>query len=243
MKEKRLTALFLLTCTILCACQNGPTPSTTEAPSQTEQTIHNETTSSPSIDNTVSCLYEFFMDDANLNRMPKHPSDEAVPPEEEVYGWDDPTEIPHTNRSNLYGTTYRFRLTADTDMHRFCFRYDMVEQRLDIVITEAYVPLLLTFQVEGVNSGEEFVRMVEEGQYLSATLLHARNMDLGRTLSVQAAFSWLEGSPFDAASLTPYVRYIAGYALHDSTGMIASNSHDTIERMDDIISVYGENPT
>ena len=41
----------------------------------------------------------------------------------------------------------------------------------------------------------------------------------------------------------PYVRYIAGYALHDSTGMIASNSHDTIERMDDIISVYGENPT
>ena len=236
MKVKRLTTLLLLLCLIFCACQSGPTPDTTEAPSQTEQTIHAETTSPPEIppsdENTISCLYEFFMDDANLNRIPENSSGG------ESSGWDDP---PHTDRSNLYGTMYQIRLTADYDMHRFCFRYDTVEKRLDIVLTEAYVPLLLSFQVDGVKDWEEFVRIVEEGRYLSATLLHARNIDYKRTLSVQAAFSWLEGVPFESISLTP--QYVTGYAMHDGTGMIAANVHDTIELMDYIISIYGEDPS
>ena len=256
MKIKRLSALLLLLCLVFCACQSRPPADTTEEPTQTvysETTITPDTTEEPpaveqttsagteNIPQTVDCLYEFFMDDANLNKMPK--SEETVSPEDKVYGWDDPSTVPQTDRSDLYGTTYRIRLTADVDTHRFCFRYDVIEKQLDVIIIEAFSPLLLIFQVDGADDWEEFVRIVEEDQYLSATLVHARNIDYGRTLTVQAAFSWLEGIPFETTDQTPYMRYIMGYALHDSTGMIASNKHDTIDRMDYIISLYGEDPS
>ncbi len=253
-----LTALFAC----LVACQNSEIENTenTNTTLQTAQVIGIRPADSlepeesieipteapetePPMENEVSCLYEFFMRDININGIQKPPSEETVPPEEIVMGWSDPSEIPHTDRSALYGTTYQFRLTADIDAHQFCFRYDIIEKQLAVVITEAYIPLLLIFQVDGVDDWEEFVRIVEEDQYISATLVHARNIDIGRTWSVQAAFSWLKGIPFETTNLTPYMQYIMGYALHDSTGMIASNKHDTIERMDYIISIYGEDPT
>ena len=259
MKIKLLTAWLLLACLALTACHKKPAsePTETDAPLQTAQVVGirpaetrdpNDSLdfptelpeTEPSAENTVDCLYEFFMDDANLNRIPK--SDETVSPEEIVDGFGALSMI-HTDRSDLYGTTYRIRLTADVDTHRFCFRYDVIEKKLAVVVTEAYVPLLLIFQVDGVDDWEEFVRIVEEDQYLSATLVHARNIDYGRTQIVQAAFSRLEGIPFETTDQTPYMRYIMGYALHDSTGMIASNKHDTIDRMDYIISLYGEDPS
>ena len=266
MKIKRLTSLLLLLCLVFCACRSGPTSETTadDLPLQTahvdgirladsietEESIEfptEEPETEPPAGIEISCLYDFFREDIDIEQP-----EETIPPDERpLGGWPDPSDTPHTDRSNLYGTTYRFRLTADWSWHQFCFRYDVIEKQLAVVLTETHFsatkiayPLLLIFQVHNARDWDDIVRIVEEDQYISATLLHARNIDVDRTQNLRRAFQLLREIPFEEDSLTPFRQYILGYAVYDDvTYLIAASEHDAIEQIDYIISVYGEDPS
>ena len=268
MKTKRLSALLLSLCLVFCACQSGPTSETTaeDPPLQTahvtevrpadsietEESIElptEESETEPPIGIEISCLYDFFKGDIDIDKVEQ--PEETISPDERPLGWSDPSDTPHTDRSNLYGTTYRFRLTTDWSWHQFCFRYDVIEKQLAVVLTgtrfsdtEVGYPILLIFQVHNARDWDDIVRIVEEDQYISATLLHARNIDIARTQAIERAFYQLREIPFEADSLTPFRRYILGYAVYDDvTHLIAASEHDAIEQIDYIISVYGEDPS
>jgi hypothetical protein len=198
----------------------------------------------------ISCLYDFFREDIDIDKVEQ--PEETIPPEEWPLGdWPDPSDIPHTDRSHLYGTTYRFRLTADWSWHQFCFRFDAIEKQLAVVLTETHFsdtkiayPLLLIFQVHNARDWDDIVRIVEEDQYISATLLHARNIDVDRTQDIRRAFKLLREIPFEEDSLTPFRQYILGWAVYDDvTYLISASKHDAIEWVDYIISLYGEEPS
>ena len=219
----------------------GSSDDTTEAV-ETESEPETEAVSVPWDENTVSCMYEFFLDKTNLNGSPIGPS-ETDEYGGVIYGYDDPAKIPQTDRSDLYGTTYRIWLATHKDKHRFCFRYDTNTRRLEVVIPESRIPLLLIFHVEGTADGPEIARIAEACEPLSATLLYARNIDNGRATALQGAFSHLEDQP-NSTSMISRTGYIVGYALADGTYMRSTwGDHDTSWWMDEIISLYGEKTT
>ena len=241
--KKILLIITVLLSLNICACQSGQTSDTPKETPEAKQTTHTEPQNvpetQPSDENTISCLYEFFMDDTNLNGSPIGPSetDEYGGP---VYGYTDPAHIPDTDRSALYGTTYRFGLTAHKDKHLFCFRYDNATSRLEVVIPYERISLLLVFRVEGVEDGGAVVRSAETSEYISATLLYARNIDSGRAIALQAASSLLEDQ---ATPTSPSIRsgHIVGYAVSTGTYLQSTwGDHDAFQWMDTIISLYGE---
>jgi hypothetical protein len=236
-----LSALGAALCAALCACRHTPSSDTTEEATLAEEpTLSPET--QPSDENTVFCLYEYFPDNTNFNGnlLGSSETDESG---DIVYGYPSPDRVPVTDRSNLYGTTYRFSLTAHTDKHLFCFRYDTTTNRLEVVIPCERISLFLIFLVEGIKDGDSFVRSVEDGEYLSATLLYARNIDVLRAWGLQGAFSHLADQPTSALSYPRY-DYILGYAISDRTYLESTwDNHDAFRWMDEIVSLYGEEPS
>ena len=253
MKIKLLTAWLLLPCLALTACHKKPAsePTETDAPLQTAQVVGirpaetrdpNDSLdfptelpeTEPSAENTVDCLYEFFMDDTNLNGSPIGPYGGSL------YGITDPDQIPNLDRSHLYGTTYRFNLTAHKDKHLFCFRFDTATDLLEVVIPYEKISLLLIFRVEGIEDGGAIVRSAETGESLSATLLYARNIDVESANALKLNASHLKDQP---TAMSPSTRsgYIMGYAVEDGTYLRSTwGDHEACQWMDAIISFYRE---
>lgn len=242
MKKAILFILIFLFGLNICACQNAQPLEITEESTQAKQTTHTETQNDsetqPTDKNAVFCLYELFMDNTNLNGNLLGPS-ETDQHGDIAYGYPSPDSVPVTDRSDLYGTTYRLNLTAHKNKHLFCFRYDTATNRLEVVIPYERISLLLIFRVEGIEDGGAIIRSAETGEYLSATLLYARNIDNGRVMGLQSAFSHLADQPNSTILLRS--GYILGYAVGDGTYLLSTwGNHDAFGWMDKIISLYGE---
>ena len=146
MKPKRLTTLLLLLCILsaLCACRNTPSSDgageTTEGELQTAHVIGIRPTDTlgegesfefptdspeaqPPEGVTVDSLAKFFLDDTNRNGKLLPAPTETDESGNKIYGnATDPTRVPNTDRSSLYGNVYRFRLTVDRTTDAFCFQ-------------------------------------------------------------------------------------------------------------------------
>ena len=259
MKIKLLTAWLLLLCLVLTACHKKPTsePTETDAPLQTAQVVgirpadsldweegfefstESEVTQPLDV-TTIDSLPDFFLDETNRNGKLLPAPAETDENGYEIYGsMTDPACVPNTDRSPLYGTTYRFRLTVEREKDAFCFQYDTVEQKLAVVLPNVNIPLLLIFRLDGVQ-GDEFIRMAQNGDYVSATLVCARNIPGYETMYLLNAFSSLDDT--DVESI-PSARYLVAMAAVGSTSVYGSYADNSIEWMRKIISVYGKNPT
>jgi hypothetical protein len=222
MKLKRLSALLLLLCILsaLCACRHTPISDgagdTTEGELQTAHVIGIRPADTPeteesfepitetaetqsSVPSTVVSLPDFFLDEVNrkgkLIISPDVPIDAPidapiVPPGTPV----DPAEVPESDRTALYGKAYRFRLTADEPSDHFYFQFNTKTKQLAAVVPCSNLPLLLIFQTD-VENGAELVRMAREGEYLTATLLYARNLANDQLMYLGSAFSRIGDPP------------------------------------------------
>ena len=232
MKPKRLTPLLLLLCMLgalgaaLCACRNTPSSDTTE-----EATPAAETQSS--VPSTVVSLPDFFLDEVNRKgKLIISPDAPIVPPGTPV----DPAEVPESDRTALYGKAYRFRLTADEPSDHFYFQFNTKTKQLAAVVPCSNLPLLLIFQTD-VENGAELVRMAREGEYLTATLLYARNLANDQLMYLGSAFSRIGDPPREPDT---DAWYFLGDAAVDSTPVHSTyGSHDVSDRFKKIIDMYG----
>ena len=263
MKPKRLSALLLLLCILsaLCACRNTPSSDgvgeTTKGELQTAHVIGirpadtlgegesfefpTETLETqPPEGVTVDSLAKFFLDDTNRNGKLLPAPTETDESGNKIYGnATDPARVPNTDRSSLYGNVYRFRLTVDRTTDAFCFQYDTVEQKLAVVIPEVNIPLLLIFRLDGVT-GEEITRMARDGDYVTATLIHARNLPSYEIKYLYSSFSGLTSEEIESI---PSARYLVALSGVGGTSMYGSYAHDAVTWMGRMLSTYGKEPS
>ena len=258
MKVKRLTTLLLLLCLVFCACRSGQTSETT-ADDLSLQTAHvigirpadtlgegesfefptDSPETQPPEGVTVDSLAKFFLDDTNRNGK-LLPAPTETDESNRIHGnATDPARVPNTDRSSLYGNVYRFRLTVDRTTDAFCFQYDTVEQKLAVVIPNVNIPLLLIFRLDGVT-GEEITRMARDGDYVTATLIHARNLPSYETMYLYSAFSGLTSEEIESI---PSARYLVALSGVGGTSVYGSYAHDAVTWMGRMLSTYGKEPS
>ena len=154
MRTKRLFSLIISLCLVLTACQNGPTseasgeganfqtshvtgirPAETRDPDAPLEFPTESKVTQPFDVTTIDSLPDFFLDETNRNGKLLPAYAETDENGYEIYGnMTDPACVPNTDRSTLYGTTYRFRLTVEREKDTFCFRYDTIDTKLAVVL-------------------------------------------------------------------------------------------------------------
>lgn len=229
MKKMHAVIVSLLFLMLLStACQSHSSPVLTEELLPVEQVTLPKQTA----DEFIASLPAYFLDHVNLNgKLKEEVRAEGEKPMEGVPVAADC--VPDSDRTALYGTVYRFRLTAENANDSFYFRYDTIDKELAVVVPCNNFPLLLVFSAE--VSGEEFAAIAREGGYLSATLLYARNMANDQLMYLGETYYVMNTSGFPS---NPQAKYLVGKAAADSVEVYGTYSNDVTERFYRIMGAY-----
>lgn len=222
MSKKLLLLLLALLCTVFCACQSGKTPNETDESRPPEQPDGQ----------TVASLPDFFLD--NVNRSGKLLIDPDETDSDSPGTMVDPACVPDSDRTALYGTTYRFRLTVDDAHDRYYFQYNTAENQLAVVVPCSNLPLLLVFRPE-VESAADFADIARTGEYLTATLVYARNLANDQLMYLGEAYYML-GETNMASN--PEATYLMGETAEGSTEVYGAYTTHVTTRFQQILSAY-----